>query len=123
MKQIFNRSTCRTNMTLHGRIADELTTQARPTFIHAVSHIYQEGAVLRTVSLSSFTVGMIGMIPFAGTSRYRRCSGVVSQTVSYPFEVIRCHTQVGSFKQPDHLDGDYQCYICNIRDKKVSMSG
>lgn len=33
-------------MTLHGRIADELTMQARPTFIHAMSHIYQEGAVL-----------------------------------------------------------------------------
>ncbi|KAL4064580.1 mitochondrial carrier domain-containing protein [Scleroderma yunnanense] len=140
----------RVRMAFHSRIADESATRGPQSFLRAMSHIYHEGAVSTAVSSSTptsqrlfgqlpilkfyrgFTVTMVGMIPYAGTSfltwdflrahfypsddRSKRpsvlanlaigaISGAVSQTVSYPFEVIRRRMQVGGLKQPDRWLG------------------
>lgn len=73
-------------MAFHSRIADQSSTQARPSFLRAMSHIYHESAASTTpLSLRSpsqslfdsfpilkfyrgFTVTMVGMIPYAGTA-------------------------------------------------------
>ena len=76
----------RVRMAFHSRIESESATRARPSFLRAMSHIYHEGATSRTISPSNtiskrsfeylpilkfyrgFTVSMVGMIPYAGTS-------------------------------------------------------
>jgi len=120
----------------------------RPSFFRAISHIYNEGAVLvePTTPVSpkrifqrypilkfyrGFTVTIAGMVPYAGTSflawGYLRArflpppaegpghkqstpiadlgfgavAGALSQTASYPFEIIRRKMQVGGLTKPD----------------------
>ncbi len=115
---------------------------SKPTFLHAASEIYHEVPKLPPTSTVTptvfsrfpilklyrgFTVTIIGMIPYAGTSFLtwgflhsyftplsdRRkgnpvadlsigaVAGAVSQTVSYPFEVVRRRMQVGGLTHPD----------------------
>ncbi|KAI0035378.1 mitochondrial carrier domain-containing protein [Vararia minispora EC-137] len=118
-------------------------TSARLSFIQAARLVYREGAGMQTSAkpefeafpilkfYRGFTVSLIGIVPYAGTSflawgylrstilpppppgSTRRPSspatdlatgavcGVVAQTVSYPFEVVRRQMQVGGLTRPD----------------------
>ncbi|KAI1786424.1 mitochondrial carrier [Ganoderma leucocontextum] len=122
----------------------------RPSFPTVVRHIYHEGPASSHPPASAsastnpvqpsvftrlpilkfyrgFTVTMVGMIPYAGTSflfwgllrsRFLKhngkpksgpladlsigaVSGALAQTVSYPFEVVRRRMQIGGLTQPD----------------------
>ncbi|TFK51176.1 mitochondrial carrier [Heliocybe sulcata] len=117
----------------------------RPSVTQAIHQISSEGAVAPTSTQTAktlfttfpvlrfyrgFTVTIIGMVPYAGTSfltwGFLRAkfiprpmpgekkpatpgadlviggiSGMIAQTVSYPFEIIRRHMQVGGVMRPD----------------------
>ncbi|KAG6328537.1 hypothetical protein ID866_10552 [Astraeus odoratus] len=139
----------RVRMAFHSRISEQSSTSARPSFLRAMSQIYHEGPVSLATPPSpskclfqrlpifkfyrGFTVTMVGMIPYAGTSfltwdilrfyfypndddkskrpgamanlAFGAISGAVSQTASYPFEVVRRRMQVGGITRPDRWLG------------------
>ncbi|EIN06487.1 mitochondrial carrier [Punctularia strigosozonata HHB-11173 SS5] len=121
------------------------TQPLRPSIMSAVAQIYHEGDPAPTAKPTTkhlfarfpvlkfyrgFTVTIVGMIPYAGTSflswGYMRShllypregkertrfyplydlgigavAGAISQTASYPFEVVRRRMQVGGLTRPD----------------------
>ncbi|KAF8586293.1 mitochondrial carrier [Ramaria rubella] len=133
----------------HAPASNPSTTLHRPSLLQVIVLIYHEGDPTKHIitvphptpvpspkqsrifaSLPllkfyrGFSVTIIGMIPYAGTSflawdylrarMYPRTkpsrignlvigavSGVLGQTVSYPFEVVRRRMQVGGLTQPD----------------------
>ncbi|KAF9236297.1 mitochondrial carrier domain-containing protein [Melanogaster broomeanus] len=94
-----------------------------PAAAATTKHIFERLPILKFYR--GFTVTMVGMIPYAGTAFLTwdflrayfypithdkpgtRCavSGLVSQTVSYPFEVVRRRMQVGGLTSPDRWLG------------------
>ncbi|GAA95887.1 uncharacterized protein L969DRAFT_88729 [Mixia osmundae IAM 14324] len=128
------------------------TTSERPRFLPVVRRIYSEGKPLSTATIPpnsafskipllkfyrGFTVSIVGMVPYAGTSfavwgllrkslptyfdrstieEHRTLldlacgaiAGATSQTTSYPFEVVRRRMQIGGLLRPDRLVGFWE---------------